>query len=386
MTLNRRPLFAAACIAMFVFGMVIALLGTLFGLPELRARLGIDLASQGDVFSAMYVGLLISTVLVGPVIDRFGSRFTLLSASMMVTASLVLFSFARSFAAAAVAAALLGFGAAPLNTGGNALVSDIYPEDRGRMLNLLGVCFGVGALFVPLIVALLFGIISLPGIFLLCAAVAALGVVACVVPRFPPPHEAAGFSFAGMVGVAREPGIFLIAALLLFQSGNEAALSGWTSTYVGSLGWSPRVATAVLLGYWVMAILGRMLSSRAQARLGKSRLIVASGLMAIAGLLILLAAAAWLPALTAGAWITAFAYSAVFPTALAIAGDRYHRFAGTVFGFLFSVAMLGSMSYPYLLGHLSQAAGVRFGMLVPLVGTLGMTVCAVLVARDTPRR
>jgi nitrate/nitrite transporter NarK len=68
---------------------------------------------------------------------------------------------------------------------------------------------------------------------------------------------------------------------------------------------------------------------------------------------------------------------------LAIAGDRYHRFAGTVFGFLFTIGNLGSITFPWALGHISQAFGIRFGMLVPLVGIIVVLVFALVVSRRT---
>jgi fucose permease len=183
-----------------------------------------------------------------------------------------------------------------------------------------------------------------------------------------------------MLGVAKEPGVWLLALLLLFQSGNEASLSGWTSTYVGAMGWSPRVATLVLLGYWVMAVAGRALSARAQSWVGKGRLVVFCSLASFCGCVVLLAAAGWLPALAGGVWITSLGFSAIFPTVLAIAGDRYHRFAGTVFGFLFTVGNVGSITFPWALGHISQVFGIRLGMLVPLAGT-ALVVATALAAR-----
>jgi MFS transporter, FHS family, glucose/mannose:H+ symporter len=382
----RRRLFAAAAMAMFVFGMIIAMLGTLFGLPLMRDRLGIDLARQGDLFSVLFIGLLVATAVVGPTIDRFGSKLVLVSASAMVTAALLAFALARGFGAAAVAALLLGVGGGWLNTATNALVSDVFPDDRGRMLNLLGTFFGIGALFVPLVVAVGFNVLSIAGTMVLCAGVAGTSTLACAVLPFPPAHEGAAFSFTGMLGVAKDRGVLLFAILLLFQAGNEAALSGWTSTYIGSVGWSPRVATLILLGYWVMAIAGRALSAKAQAWIGKERLVVFCGALSVAGCVVLLAAAGWLPGLAAGALITSLGFSAIFPTVLAMAGDRYHRFAGTVFGFLFTVSNLGSISFPWALGHISQAVGIRLGMLVPLVGTVLVTMCALASERTVNGR
>jgi len=382
---DRRRLFAVGCLAMFVFGMVIAMLGTLFGLPELRARLGIDLAQQGEVFSVLFIGLLVSTVLAGPMIDRVGSKPVLVAAASLVTAALALFTGARGFGAALTAAVLLGFGGGWLNIGGNALVSDIYPESRGRMLNLVGVFFGVGALFVPLLVSVAFDWLTIGGALAACGAVAAACTLAALPLRFPPAREAATFSFREYLATARYPGVLLLGALLFFQSGNEATLSGWTSTYIGSEGWPPRVATVILLGYWVMAVVGRALSSRAQAWLGKPGLVLAAALLAAAGCLALLAGAGSLAVLAASAWVTSLAMSAVFPTTLAIAGDRYHRYAGSVFGFLFTIANFGGMLFPWALGRVSQAAGVRLGMIVPLVGTLAVAGLAFMVKRSDAR-
>jgi fucose permease len=302
-------------------------------------------------------------------------------AAACTTVALLLFGAARGFGQAAGAGMLLGLGAGWLNTGGNALVSDVYPEDRGKHLNLVGLFFPLGALFVPLLVSLTFGILSVGGILIVLAGVAGVATIASVPLRFPPPRERASFSFTELLRVGKEPGVFLLAFLLFFQSGNEAAVSGWTTTYVGSVGWSPRVATVILLGYWVMAIVGRSASVSLQARIGKERLVLGAGALAAIGCVILLLGARSLPVLTLGVWTTAVALAPVFPTTLAMAGDKYQRFAGTVFGFLFTISNFGGMTFPWALGYLSESAGVRMGMLVPLVGTLGVTLCAFVVLR-----
>ena len=247
---------------MFVFGMLIAMLGTLFGLPAMRARLGIDLARQGDLFSVLFTGLLVAAAIVGPLLDRFGSKPVMVSASAMVAFGLAAFALARGFGAAAAAALLVGVGGGWLNTASNTLVSDVYPDERGRMLNLLGTFFGMGALFVPLVVVLGFEALSVTGILAIFAAVAGgdhRRVRRAAVParRTKGPRS----RWRGVLNAARSPGVLLFAVLLLFESGNETALSGWTSTYIGVMGWSPWVATLVLFGYWVVAILGRAASA-----------------------------------------------------------------------------------------------------------------------------
>jgi MFS family permease len=98
---NRRGvLFGGAATGIFVFGIVMAVLGTLFGLPEMRARLMIDLAQQGNVFLLLYVGILLATLVVGPVIDTIGNKVVLVASSVLVAAGMAGLAYAHSFGAA----------------------------------------------------------------------------------------------------------------------------------------------------------------------------------------------------------------------------------------------------------------------------------------------
>ena len=73
-----------------------------------------------------------------------------------------------------------------------------------------------------------------------------------------------------------------------------------------------------------------------------------------------------------GTALIGLSYGPIFPTTLAIAGDRYSQRAGTVFGLLFSIALVGGMTFPWAVGQVSQRVGVRAGMIVPGLGALGI--------------
>jgi fucose permease len=64
---------------------------------------------------------------------------------------------------------------------------------------------------------------------------------------------------------------------------------------------------------------------------------------------------------------------------LAIAGDRYQERAGTVFGLLFSIALIGGMLFPWTVGQLSQRFTVHAGMMVPVAGALAIAVLSAVV-------
>ena len=383
--MRPRSLFVSACAGIFVFGIVLAILGTVFGLPAMRARLGIDLAQQGNLFLLLYAGIFCASLIVGPLIDHVGNKANLFVSSAIVAVAMLLFSFAHSFLAASVAALLLGFGGGGLNTCTNALVSDLYGDQRGPMLNLLGIFFGIGALGVPLLAATIKGHFTIPQLFFFCAFLSTSCAVAYAVMRFPPVKGAQAFSWREVFAVARYEGLLLLAFILFFESGNEACIGGWTSTYVNSTGESPEVATLVLAAYWAFLMLSRIVAARLLQRTRKSHLVLASALISLAGCAILLSAGSRM-SLVAGTGMIGLSYGPIFPTTLGIAGDRYSKAAGTVFGFLFSIALIGGMLLPWAVGQLSQRQTVRAGMIVPCFGAVCIsTLAAVVVFRERYR-
>src|SRR5260370_27232147 len=269
---GRRRLFLAGGAAMFVFGITLAALGAVFGMAEVRARIHVDLAQQGDIFLTLYFGVFISKIIVGPVIDSFGNKIVLTVSACLVVAGLLGFSVAQSFSPALVSAFILGFGGGGLNTASNALVADLYPDNRGRMLNLLGVFYGCGAVLI---------VSSSKDLLPVGMTLAAICAIAYLVLPFPQPKEAVGFSLFASVRAAKYPMVMVFAALLFCESGNESAIGSWTSTYTGS--------NAILAAYLGGLIIGRVLGAKIVAYIRKERLVFISGIGSAIGTAVLVA-------------------------------------------------------------------------------------------------
>src|SRR2546425_2021284 len=197
-------MFLAACAGIFLFGIVLALLGTLFGLPEVRARLRVNLGQQGDLFLILYFGVFLSSLVAGPLIDRIGNKLVLMVSALLVTAGLGGFAPAQSFGAAATCVALLGLGGGGLNIAANVLVSDLYGADRGPMLNALGMFYAIGALGIPLLAASLSTAVPIRGVLLCAAVLAALTTIAYSALRFPPARESKGFAMRDLLQRSEE--------------------------------------------------------------------------------------------------------------------------------------------------------------------------------------
>jgi fucose permease len=172
----------------------------------------------------------------------------------------------------------------------------------------------------------------------------------------------------------------VFAALLFCESGNEASIGGWTSTYVGMMGGTPRIATWILTGYWAALMAARLLTAWAQKHVRPARLVMWSGIGSAIGCAVLIASQS-IPVMAVGAALVGFSFAAVYPATLAMAADRYEQRAGTVFGLLFSIALVGGMLFPWGVGHISQSVGVRTGMVLPLVGGAVIALLAVVIGQ-----
>lgn len=366
---NRGRLFFSACGGLFVFGVALVLLGTLFGMPTMRARLEVtDMVRQGDLQTLLLFGVFLATIVAGPLIDRFGNKLVLASSAVLTTLALIGFAVAPGYRAAQAFGFVLGAGGGGLNMATNVLVSEIFHGERGAKLNLLAVFFGVGALFVPCAAAVA-GPERISGVILAAAVVSAACMISYALLPFPPAREAAGFSLRGAGKVVRYPGVLLFASLLFFESGNEAAMIGWTSTWAGAMGAKEQAATLVLALFQATMMLGRIAASRVLRVISESQLVMASGAGALLSMVIVVSARS-VAVLAVGVALGGLTFASIYPTMLAIAGNRFRSFAGTVFGILFGVGLAGGMLFPWSIGHLSQEFGFRAGMMMPVAGAV----------------
>jgi len=145
---------------------------------------------------------------------------------------------------------------------------------------------------------------------------------------------------------------------------------------------TPKTATWVLAAYWAALMAGRLLATKILQVLTQVHLVLASAIGSAAGCATLLFARS-ITGLAIGATISGLSFAAIYPTILAIAADRHERLAGTIFGFLFAAGLIGGMSFPFAVGHISARYGVRSGMAVPLGGAMVIAaLTAVMMRRE----
>ncbi len=369
-----RPgwLSAAAYAGMFGFGIVMALLGAI--LPLISQRLHFDLAQAGGLFFVMNGAMLVTTFALGPLLDRFGIKSTFLLAPLFVAGALVLIANAGAFAALQVGVILLGIGGGALNQATNTLIADLHEDARRKSaaLNLLGVFFGFGALFVPFTIGTLLGVLGLANILYVAAILALTTTAMSIVLAFPAPRQSAGVPIAEVLRLVRQPLIVTLALLLFLESGNEFVLGGYMTSYLTrSLGATVPAASILLAVYWGALMFARVVLSRVLLHVSGHALTLASAAGVAASVGVLVGAPSLLVAAIAIV-VLGLSTAAIFPTTLGLAGARHPSHSGTVFGILIGIALTGGMTMPWVVGRVAYRSGVTAGLAIPIACAAGI--------------
>lgn len=365
---SREKLYLVSCAAMSVFGMVLALPGTVLGLPEVVSRFDLTLADRGVLIATLFIGLLVGSVASGPIVDAVGHRVSLAVSAALIAAGLPLFSAASSYPLALISLAAIGVASAGINTAANALCSETFPHELGRRMNGIAIAVGTGGLSMPAATALLGGSVSWSGVVnggAVLAATVAIAALRIAAPRASAVEVSAA---ARIPAVLRQPGLIWFALIVMCAAGTEASMAGFTSTYLTTLGFTPKAATWALSSHWVGLIAGRLALARLVDR-GKRRAILAAALAGAAALLVL-ATTARIGLLAIAPFTVGLAIAIVMPTTLALAGERYRAHAGTLFGILLTLAQVGAIVLPAAVGVVGEYSGVRAGMSILMVNNL----------------
>jgi MFS transporter, FHS family, glucose/mannose:H+ symporter len=377
---NKKLIFVSACMGMLIFGIVMAVLGSL--LPSLIDKFQIGLADAGSLFLVLNLGILAGSMIFGPVVDRFGYKGLLSLCAFLVFAAIQGIAFAPSVVILKASLFVTGFAGGSINGGTNALVSDISGENRGTRLTFLGVFFGIGALGVPFLLGTLLDRFSYETLTAFVGILILLPFFLFASIRFPLPKHSQGFAVGEGLRLTRETTLLLFGVLLFIQSGLEMTVGGWSAAFLNDeLAIGARQSVLFLSLYWLGLIIARIALTGLLRHVGKHIVMMYSFLIAIAGSILLLLSQDLVLALP-GLLLTGIGFAAVFPLVFAYVGSLYPRFSGTAFGVILAIALLGGMSYPYMVGLLAGTFSLRAGLLLVPVSM----VCSGLLFRSLYRR
>jgi len=377
-------LILAAILAIFVYGMIAAMLGTI--LPDLSSRFHLTPEQNGAIASCQALGLVVASLAAGPLIDNEGKQAGLVLGLAIISGALLLLPRSAGFGSIATNLLLLGLGGGIIVTAANALGSDITPDRRATMLNLLNLFFGLGGLATPFISANLLGRNAVR----LCYLVAGLSAVTLLVnigTPMPKPTGARTFVLSDVGTVVGQPALWLLAFFLFLYVACEVGVWNWLVRHLVAQGIPESRALNVLsLGFALGLLLGRV--TIAPVLISVSSLTVtltASILIVITTYLMLQARSA------RAAWVLVFfaglSMAPVFPTTLAIVGDVFPRMTGTAMGIVITFGWVGLAVSSRIIGSIAGGDPKRLKKALLILPAMAVFMIAVnLVLRSTLAR
>jgi len=375
--ISKSRLIPAAILAIFVYGLIAAMLGTL--LPELSRKYGLTPDQNGNIALAQAVGLIIASLAVGPLIDNKGKKTGLLLGLGLIAASLFIVPSAPGAALLPVFLAL-GVGGGMIVTAANALVSDISEDRRATTLNLLNLFFGLGGLATPFI-----GAYVLSGnTIALCYLVAVLTVgtfLLHAVTRMPPPTGERGFKLDEAGALLGRPILFLLSLLLFLYVTCEVGVWNWLPRHLVAQGIPEGRALGILsLGFALGLLVGRVAVSPILIKVSAPTVtLIASILMAGTTYAMLQTTDAYVAGILV--FCAGLAMAPVFPTTLAMVGDAFPRMTSTAMGLAITCGWIGLAVSSRIIGAIagSDASKLKSALLVIPIASVIMVLVTLII-------
>ena len=370
-------LIFAAILAIFVYGMIAAMLGTI--LPDLSDRFRLTPTQNGTIAFSQALGLIIASVGVGPLLDTEGDKAGLVLGLVFIAIVLFLLPRSSGFRSIVLLLFLLGVGGGIVVTGANALVSGVSEAHRATALNLVNLFFGLGGLATPFIAANLFK----RNWVRLCYTVASLTVVALMVQavaKMPAPSGAAGFVLADAGPVLGRPLLFLLGLFLFLYITCEVGVWNWLPRHLIAQGIPESRALNILsLGFALGLLIGRVGVSPILIHVPAVTVTLAASVaMAVTTFLMLgtdRPTVAFVLVFIAG-----LSMAPVFPTTLAIVGNAFPRMTGTAIGFVITCGWAGLAVSSRIIGAIAGDDPARLKRALLLIPGAAVLMVAVNVA------
>jgi len=348
--ISMPRLIVAAILAIFVYGVIAAMLGTI--LPNLSERFNLTPDQNGNIALAQALGLIIASVAAGPLCDNKGKKTALVLALGLIAVALFALPNAGGYGMIMACIFVLGFGGGILVTAANALVSDISEERRASTLNLLNLFFGLGGLATPFIAAnLLAG--NATGIAYTAAVLAAATFLLHATTPMPAPTGERGFKTSEIGAIVGQPVLWLLALFLFLYVSCEVGVWNWLARHLIAQGIPEVRALSILsLGFALGMLIGRVVVSRILVNVRAATVtLVAAVLMALTTYFMLQTAdptVAWVLV-----FLTGVAMAPVFPTTLAMVGDAFPRATATAMGIVITCGWIGLAVSSRIIGSIA---------------------------------
>jgi MFS transporter, FHS family, glucose/mannose:H+ symporter len=330
-------------------------------LPALIQRWHLLDAQAGTLFTASFAGQFC-----GAWFSTRNLRASVLYGSAITAAGCAAMAWV-GFVPAHIALFCVGLGLGAGLTAGNVIAGTTVPSSRARLIAMLNVAWGLGAIACPILVRLSSGAID-RFFFATAILLAIASLISIAVPRTQSTKQPTSQVRSTLSRLPLPSStLFIFGTAMLLYIGVENSLGGWLPSY--AIRTNPTLhASSISLFFWIAELSGRTLVTMLMTLVGEARLYrICLALLILTQIVLCAIAHISASSMVTLTVLAAFSLAPLYPLILSFLLARTGNHAKL--GALFATASLGGAILPWLTGIVStQFHGLRAGLIVPAIG------------------
>lgn len=368
-SLDKR-LQMSGFIAFFISGILSISTGIIVSL--LQERYGFDYNITGTLLAICNIGNLMAGFATGVLPAKIGLKTTIIMLSAGYELGYLWLGISGWMVILVLSFLLIGFAKGSVINMCTILVSN-HSENRAKGMNIMHSCYALGALICPFVIAAA----GLVGPSIPMFTLGFLGLVLWIIFHWTPlENKKAGKKEKTDWGFLKSKRFWLLTGLIFCQNAAEISVNGWLVTYFKGSGiLSGTLSAYTVTVMWTATLIGRLLIAfvfplknpyTAMIKMAIGCTVFYIGLITantqVTAILLLFA--------------FAFAMAGMNPTAVACAGKMT---SVASIGVMLPAASFGSILMPWIIGIVSNAAGLKIGMGMNIISCVGMLIFCIAV-------
>ncbi len=390
---RKKQQFIFSYITFMLNGMLALSIGSL--LPFIRDARGLEYAFCGMLVSLHSVGNLLSSFFAGALAVKIGRKRSILLFNAFYAVSYLLILLGGNAASLVLAFLLTGMTRGATSNFSNMTINNLAPG-QAWILNGLHAMFSIGAFLFPVLLTVLTAG-SADRWWMACAFMLAMGVLSWILYSVMPVDEVlqpdekegkAGQENKGRnheerkaygeskgrnhedsrmrrgnstMSFFREPMFVLCTATLFFYLCVEQGVIGWLVTYFKDTGLLNASLSQIMASVqWIMILAGRLTTAYLSTRRDKTKLLRIMGVGLILFFIVLITGRTT-PQIVIGIMGFGYSMAGIYPTTVSFAGKLIQKYPLS-WSFMLTMASLGSILMPSVIGGIAESAGIFYGM------------------------
>lgn len=387
---RKKQQFIYTYIIFMMNGMLALSIGSL--LPFIRDARGLEYTFCGMLVSLHSVGNLLSSFFAGALAVKLGRKRSILLFNVFFAVSYLLIIFGVNAVCLVLAFLMTGLARGATSNFCNATINNLAPG-QAWIINGLHAMFSIGAFIFPILLTVLTA--GYPDRWLLsCYFLLSIGILSwllyCIMPvdelsqkkdigdkesgNKESENKATKHMESGhkeiedkntedtkTMGFFSEPLFLLCTATLFFYLCVEQGVIGWLVTYFKDTGLLNDSLSQIMASVqWIMILAGRLTTAYLSTKMDKSKLLRIMGVGLIMFFIVLITGKT-APQIVIGIMGFGYSMAGIYPTTVSFAGRLIQKYPLS-WSFMLTMASLGSILMPSVIGRIAESIGIFYGM------------------------